>query len=73
MVNSVIGAIIRQDPDFSADILTYANNGDRIELLGEITREDGSRWFQVSTGPDQIGWLLASLVQTQTPAPTETE
>jgi hypothetical protein len=73
VVDSAVGAVIRGNPDFTAEIITYANNGDQIEIFGELTTLDGARWFQVLTDSGQSGWLLGSLVQTQTPAPTDTD
>lgn len=73
VVDSAIGVVIRENPDFIAEIVTYANNGDQIEILEELTTSVGSRWFQVLTDSGQTGWLLGSLVQTQTPSPTSTD
>ena len=72
VVASEIGVVIRENPDFTAEIVTYANDGDRIEIFGELTAQDGARWYQVLTDSGQSGWLLGSLVQIQTPAPTDT-
>ncbi len=69
IIDTVIGAVIRETPDYSAPVIGYANDGDSIEILDETTTEDGSRWFQVRSSTGQIGWLLGSLVNTQTPSP----
>jgi hypothetical protein len=71
VVDTEVGAVIRESPDFDAAIITYANNNDQIEILGELTVLDGKRWFEVLTESGQTGWLLGSLVRTQTPTPTE--
>ena len=73
VIASEIGAVIRSNPDFTAVIITYANNGDQVEIFGEVTAQDGARWFQVLTEAGQSGWLLGSLVQTQTPEPVNTD
>jgi hypothetical protein len=63
------GAVIRENPSTDAPIVTYANNADLIEILGEETAADGARWFNVRTTSGEVGWLLGSLVATQTPTP----
>jgi hypothetical protein len=69
VVDTAMGAIIREDPSTDAPIVTYANNAALIEILGEETAPNGSRWFNVRTTTGDIGWLLGSLVATQTPTP----
>jgi len=69
VVDSLNGAVIRAEPSFDAPVVGYVNNGDQIEIIDEITIEGGSRWFHVRTASGEIGWLLGSLVNTQTPAP----
>ena len=73
LVNSAVGAVIRESPDFDAAIVTYANNDDLLELVGELTTQAGTRWFQVITDAGQTGWMLGTLVHTQTPSPTATD
>lgn len=70
IVDSVLGAIIRESPSFDAPIATYANNSDRIEILGQESQLDGSRWLFVRTETGETGWILGTLVNTQTPTPT---
>jgi hypothetical protein len=69
VVNSPTGGVIRERPDFSAPVSSYVNNNDLVEILGEATAQDNSRWFQVRTATGEIGWLLRTLVNTQTPTP----
>ncbi|MFU8825995.1 MAG: SH3 domain-containing protein [Brevefilum sp.] len=73
LVSSAVGAVIRESPGFDAVIVTYANNGDLLELIGDLTTQAGTRWFQVITDSGQTGWMLGSLVHTQTPSPTTTD
>ena len=68
-VDTVSGAVIRESPAFNADVIGYVNNGDEIEILQEITPEGSSRWFQIRLDSGDAGWILGSLVNTQTPAP----
>jgi len=70
VVKSETGAVIRKEPNFNAEIVTYANNADQIEILGEFTAPNGTLWFEVRTASEQTGWLLGSLLLTQTPVPT---
>jgi hypothetical protein len=68
-VDTVSGAVIRESPAFNADVIGYVNNDDEIEILQEITPEGSSRWFQIRLDSGDVGWILGSLVNTQTPAP----
>jgi hypothetical protein len=70
VVKSETGAVIRKEPNFNAEVISYANNADQIEILGEFTALNGTLWFEVRTDTEQTGWLLGSLLQTQTPIPT---
>jgi len=69
-VGSLTGAVVRELPDFEAEVITYANDGDFIEIMDETLGEDGTRWFKVRTSSGVIGWLLSSLVNTPTPTTT---
>jgi hypothetical protein len=69
-IDSLIGAVVRETPDFEAVVITYANDGNLIEILDEIISEGGTRWFKIRTDTDEIGWLLSSLVVTPTPTMT---
>lgn len=65
------GAVVRDEPSFSAPILTYVNDGDQVVLLDEYL-DGNTRWFQVRTALNETGWLLGSLVNTPTPTPSPT-
>lgn len=73
VIDSETGAVIRENPGFDSLVVSYANNTDLVEILGEETPQGSSRWFQVRTESGQIGWLLGSLINTQTPIPTPSE
>lgn len=73
VVKSDIGAVIRESPGFDSLVVGYANDGDLVEILGEETPQGNTRWFQVRTESGVVGWLLGSLVNTETPAPTPEE
>ena len=68
VVNALTGAVIRESPTFDAPVAGYLNDGDAVEIKGIIT-EEGTLWYQVTTIGGQNGWLLGSLVNTQTPTP----
>ena len=68
IVDAQTGAVIRESPTFDAPVAGYLNDGDAVEIKGIIT-EDGTLWYQVNTPDGQNGWLLGSLVNTQTPTP----
>jgi uncharacterized membrane protein len=73
IVDTLSGAVIRESPNFDAPVAGYLNNGDTIEVRNVVTSEAGSQWYWVSTPGGQEGWLLASLVNTQTPTPASTQ
>ncbi len=69
IVNSQSGAVIRSEPDFTAPVVSYANNGSEILLLNE-TKVDGQYiWISVMTESGEKGWMLSTLIQTATPLP----
>jgi hypothetical protein len=70
LVDTPQGAVLRESPTFDAPITGYLNNGDTVEILDVVTSVEGSLWYRVSTSGGQNGWLLGSLVNTQTPTPT---
>jgi hypothetical protein len=69
-VDSLTGAVVRETPDFNADVITYVNDGDIIEILDTVVNKDSTRWFQVCTHSEETGWLLSSLIVTPTPTTT---
>ena len=68
-VNSLNGLVIRETADFDAPVVGYANDGDLYEVFNQSISPNGSIWYQVETSSGEIGWLLGSLVNTQTPNP----
>lgn len=70
VVDALNGVVIREAPDFTAAVITYANDGEQIEILNEVEDENGTRWYHVKNEMGEIGWLLGSLVDI--PIPTST-
>lgn len=70
VVNSLTGAVLRESPDFDAPIINYVNNGDVIEIFDTMRSQDNNLWLWVRTQSGERGWLLGSLVITQTPTTT---
>ena len=68
-VDSAMGAIVRQEPAFDSLVVTYLNNAEQVEILDEYVPQAGTRWFRVLTQTGETGWILGSLVNTQTPTP----
>jgi len=62
--------VIRESADFQAPVIGYANDGAQIEVLNQSLSENNYLWYQVETETGVTGWLLSSLVNTQTPTPT---
>jgi hypothetical protein len=71
VVDSLNGLVIRESADFEAPVIGYANDGDLYEVLNQSQSDNGSFWYQVETNTGELGWLLSSLVNTQTPIATE--
>jgi len=70
-VKATEGVVIRESPDFSALITSYANFGDSLEIINQTQSSEGTRWYQVRNSTGETGWLLASLTITQTPQTIE--
>lgn len=71
IVNAQSGAVIRESPTFDAPVAGYLNDGDQVIILGLTTNQEGTLWYRVKIPTGQEGWLLGSLVNTQTPTPAE--
>jgi uncharacterized protein YgiM (DUF1202 family) len=62
LVESASGVVVREQPNFQAEVIGYANNGDAIEILGETISLDGLGWYQVKVEDDQTGWIFGDYV-----------
>jgi len=71
VINSINGLVIRESAGFEAPVIGYANDGDLFSVLNQNLSENGSLWYQVETSAGEIGWLLSSMVNTETPIATE--
>jgi len=72
VIDVLTGAVVRESPDFTAEVVGYVNNGDQIEIIGEMTPQGTSQWYHVRLDTETTGWMLASLANTQTPVPSST-
>lgn len=72
LIESALGVVIRGEPNFNAEVIDYANDGDAIEIISETLSPDGARWYQVNARGDQTGWILANLVTIPTNTATVT-
>jgi uncharacterized protein YgiM (DUF1202 family) len=68
LVESASGVVVREQPNFQAEVIGYANNGDAIEILGETISLDGLGWYQVKVEDDQTGWIFGDYVTIPTTA-----
>lgn len=71
VIDSLNGLVIREAADFEAPVVGYANDGESYEVLNQSVTENGSLWYQVEINTGETGWLLSSLVNTQTPTANE--
>ena len=72
VIDVLTGAVVRESPDFTAEVVGYVNNGDQIEIIGQMTPQGTSQWYHVRLDTETTGWMLASLANTQTPVPSPT-
>jgi len=70
LIESDLGVVIRESPDFQAVVIDYANDGDAIEIFREIIGDNNNRWYQINTRDGQTGWILAELVIIPSTTPT---
>jgi hypothetical protein len=69
------GAVVRQLPSTSAPVVGYRNEGDPLEIVGGPQLVEGDTWWMVlfeNEGEQWLGWMLADLLTTPTPASTNT-
>ncbi len=78
-VNNESGILMREEPNFTSDIVSWILDGSLVRLLGPLEVDEAGRiWLRavdLSSSNLIEGWLLQSLVITATPAveePTET-
>jgi hypothetical protein len=63
------GAFVRADPKFSGTLVTSLLNGMLVEILPEVTSNEGATWVHVRTLDGQEGWMVRALLITATPKP----
>lgn len=62
------GAVIRAEPSFEAPIVTSAQDGSLVRLLGETYQSGTSVWVKVVAEDGIEGWILRSLLITAIPS-----
>ncbi len=63
------GALIREQPDPTSNVVTSMLNGMLVEVLPEIKENQGIPWVHVRLPDGREGWILRSLLVTATPIP----
>ena len=71
MINSpsTTGAVIREEPSFSAKYVASLLNGSLVQVLPDTVFADNNYWVHVITEDGVEGWIVRSLIATATPAP----
>lgn len=67
------GAVVRQLPSTSAQVVGYRNEGDPLQIVGGPQQVEGDTWWMVlfeNEGEQWLGWMLADLLATPIPTPT---
>ncbi|GAP08666.1 MAG TPA: DUF389 domain-containing protein [Anaerolinea thermolimosa] len=63
------GAFIRAEPRYDALIVVSMLNGNVVEVLEDVTVNEGVTWVKVRTADGKEGWIVRELLATATPAP----
>lgn len=63
------GAFVRAEPNFRGTLVTSLLNGMLVEILPEVTSNEGATWVHVRTLEGQEGWMVRVLLITATPKP----
>ncbi len=63
------GAFVRAEPNFRGALVTSLLNGMLVEILPEVTSNEGATWVHVRTLEGQEGWMVRVLLITATPKP----
>jgi len=63
------GAFIRAEPRYDALIVVSMLNGNVVEVLEDVTMNEGVTWVKVRTADGKEGWIVRELLATATPAP----
>jgi hypothetical protein len=71
IIVSEAGVVIRESPNFDADVITYAYDKDTIQILDSIQTDgdDSPTWYQIRLASGETGWIAGALVRTATPNP----
>lgn len=64
------GALIRERPNYEAEVVQSLLNGSLVEVLNEVQTNGTVAWVRVRTVNGKEGWIVRSLLRTATPAPS---
>lgn len=63
------GALIREKPNYEAEVVQSILNGSLVEVLNEVQTNGSVAWVKVRTVNGKEGWIVRALLRTATPAP----
>jgi hypothetical protein len=71
LIASEAGVVIRESPNFNAPVITYAYDGDTIQILESVQGEGNPSqiWHKIRLASGETGWIAGNLVRTATPNP----
>jgi len=69
IVRAENGAVIRQEPNYEALIVAYAQDGSLVQMLTETYQSGSTLWVKVIAENGVEGWIIHSLLVTATPSP----
>lgn len=65
-----VGLLIRERPDYAANVMKSQYNNSLLEIIGETAQtSDGMFWTKVRTNDGLEGWVAQSTLRTATPMP----
>ncbi|MBU1706018.1 AAA family ATPase, partial [Patescibacteria group bacterium] len=63
VVVAVPAARLRVNPSLQAGIRRMAPQGERLEVIGERTEQDGGMWYRVKSSDGKANWIASRIVR----------
>jgi hypothetical protein len=63
------GALVREEPNYSALVVQSVLNGTLVEVLPDFTNSEGVDWAHIRLPGGKEGWIVRTLLRTATPIP----
>jgi len=63
------GALVREEPNYNGSVVQSILNDTLVEVLPEVTDNEGVAWVHIRLINGKEGWIVRTLLRTATPAP----